>query len=166
MTPIPAIRAMTARPSSNLIRNEISPKTRLIRYLQDIKKQSDYSENRITNTNVDKLDKWLENNSIIEIIPGKLIFGGLNLINKFTNNTTNDHSFDEQFMRSFDYSADVIVNSSSSGVSQHSRSIRDANLIHTNRSDLKNNSEVEAKQSVNNKERILSSRWVVWHFGY
>ncbi len=52
----------------------------------------------------DKLDKWLEKNSIIEVIPSKL--DDRLLRRSPAEAHSNDQSFDEQFMRSFDYSAD------------------------------------------------------------
>ena len=96
-TPIAPSRISTAK--TNTL-GEVSPKAKLIKYLNEIKKQAD-SE---TNPHTDKLDKWIEKNSIIEVIPSKL--DDRLLRRSPAEAQSNDQSFDEQFMRSFDYSAD------------------------------------------------------------
>lgn len=97
----PVSRKMSSK-NSNL---EITPKAKLKKYLKDIKKQGDFQK---LNGGHNELDFWIEKNSIIEKIPSKIDRGIMHAekLRRQMVSQENDRSFDEQFMRSFDYNED------------------------------------------------------------
>lgn len=88
--------------SSKSLTLEITPKTKLKKYLQEINKQADFQK---FNGGYNELDFWIEKNSIIEKIPSKIDRSIMNAekLRRQMLSQENDRSFDEQFMRSFDY---------------------------------------------------------------
>jgi hypothetical protein len=89
----PVSRADSRASSAPIKVVEVSPKTKLKKYLYDIKK-IESMDNR-------ELEYWIEKNSVIEKIPSRLDRAFENSPVERQRNM-NEQSFEEQFMRSFD----------------------------------------------------------------
>jgi len=128
-TPAAPSRIATAKANAIV---EVSPKDRLVKYLSEIKKREDSQTNR----HADKLDKWIEKNSIIEVIPSKL--DDRLLRRSLVENQFNEQSLDEQLMRSFDYSADDGSNCTKSNLEASDRSLVRDQLFKINKEPTNN----------------------------
>ena len=88
---------------SSRVSSGVSPKSRLDKYVKELKQHAEPGR-----ANSGSLDKWLQKNSIIEKIPSKqdrqLNVEKLRRHIVLNDATENRYAFDEQFMKSFDYS--------------------------------------------------------------